>query len=396
MFSYYQIHPSSINKTNGNSSSEDGVTADTKSNIVTWQPRIFSTLEKGLKIFRKARPRAPQEGLISRFLVMLATIGIFGILIGFKCSHILGSNLPTLSFASSEGVADCISLSSKGDDTALYTTKESERDTQCNLGSLHGFTSSFADSDTEKLNTQIHFDIDSVFFVCDNLTTGHICNDIRKFIPGTLHQTNKSLTTANGTGPCLQEGTVRLSLNDDSGMRHFFILENCLYNPSSPVNLLSTRRLAEKFIDENGNPDEQTKIESRYSTHVLTWSFMNFKRIFPTPLSGLPELLFDEGFQAYKSFCMEVSTFATKRLETDTTTQSTSTFIPFDDDEFLQQSANDEEDIKMLSMTNETIIFKDKPIGPAALMLMDRQTCDSSAHVQTDRQCVVIVYAKVG
>ncbi len=41
MFSYYQIHPSSINKTDGNSSSEDGVTADTKSNIVTWQPIFF-------------------------------------------------------------------------------------------------------------------------------------------------------------------------------------------------------------------------------------------------------------------------------------------------------------------------------------------------------------------
>ena len=142
-------------------------------------------------------------------------------------------------------------------------------------------------------------------------------------------------------------------------MRHVFILDNCLYHPCSPVNLLSTRRLAEKFIDENGNPDEQTKIESRYSTHVLTWSFRNFKRTFPTPLTGLPELLFDEGFQAFKSFCMEVSTFATKCLEKDSTTQSTSTFIPFDDDELLQQSANDEEDINVLFMTNETIIFKD-------------------------------------
>ncbi len=37
-------------------------------------------------------------------------------------------------------------------------------------------------------------------------------------------------------------------------------------------SLLSTRRLAEKFIDEAGNPDEQTRIESSYSTHVLTWS----------------------------------------------------------------------------------------------------------------------------
>jgi hypothetical protein len=81
---------------------------------------------------------------------------------------------------------------------------------------------------------------------------------MRKFIPGSLWQSNKSLTTAKGTGPCLQEGMVRLQLIDDLGMKHTFILDNCLFHPSSPVNLLSTRQLAEKLIDSDGNPDEQT------------------------------------------------------------------------------------------------------------------------------------------
>jgi hypothetical protein len=144
------------------------------------------------------------------------------------------------------------------------------------------------------VNAQVHFNPDSIFFVCDNSTTGHICNDIQKFLPGSLRHSNRSLTTANGTGPCLQEGTIWLQLIDDEGMRHIFLLENCPYHPDSPVNLLFTRRLAEKFIDDQGNPDEQTRIESRYSTHALTWSFGNFKKTFPTPVSGLPELLFDE------------------------------------------------------------------------------------------------------
>jgi hypothetical protein len=109
------------------------------------------------------------------------------------------------------------------------------------LGLFQGITTSFADGDLEKLNTQIHFNTDSVFFVCDNLTTDHICNNIRKFILGYLCQTNKSLTTANGTGPCLQEGTVWLHLNDDDGVKHIFIIDNCIYHPASPVNLLSTR-----------------------------------------------------------------------------------------------------------------------------------------------------------
>jgi hypothetical protein len=126
------------------------------------------------------------------------------------------------------------------------------------LHKKHCFTTSFADVDLEQLNTQVHFDTDSVFFVCDNSTTGHICNDIKKFVPGSLWQTNKSLTTANGTGACLQKGTVWKRLIDDAGTQHIFILDNCLYHPDSPVNLLSIRHLAEKFIDANGNPDKET------------------------------------------------------------------------------------------------------------------------------------------
>ena len=257
----------------------------------------------------------------------------------------------------SEGVTDCISLFSEGDrnkDGASYTLEDSEQDIKYPLGSLHGFTSSFMDGDSEKLNTQIHFDTDVVFFVCDNLTTGHICNDIQKFVPGTLHQTNKSLTTANGTGPCLQEGTLRLHLNNNDGVQHVFILDNCLYHPNLPVNLLSTRQLDEKFINEHGNPDEQTQIESWYSTHVLTWSFGSFKKTFPTPLSGLPELLFDKGFQAYKSFCIEISSYTSQQttMHTNTHLQDASrmsTFIPFNDDELLHQSTTEEEDnINML------------------------------------------------
>jgi hypothetical protein len=215
---------------------------------------------------------------------------------------------------------------------------------------------SFADADSENVNTQVHFDTDSIFFVCDNSTTGHICNDLKKFVPGSLRQSNKSLTTANGTGPCLQEGTVRLQLVDDDGQKHTFILDNCLFHPASPVNLLSTRHLAKKFLDSNECPDEQTRIESRFLTHILTWSFGNFKKTFPTPVSGLPELLFDEGFLEYKSFCTQVSSFAAASG----TDARNINIIPFGNDEVQpMQLLNDEADINTLFMINETVLFKD-------------------------------------
>ncbi len=138
-------------------------------------------------------------------------------------------------------------------------------------------------------------------------------------------------------------------------MNYIFILDNYLYHPDSPVNLLLSKRLAEKYIVVNGNPDEQTRIESRYSTHVLTWVFGNFQKTFPTPISRIPELLFDEGFKAYTSFCKQVASYAT----TDDVPHD-SDIIPFDDDEV--QPGTDEDDdgeINMLLMINETVTFKD-------------------------------------
>jgi hypothetical protein len=166
---------------------------------------------------------------------------------------------------------------------------------------------------------------------------------------------NKRLTTANGTGPCHQEGTVQIQLLDDNGTNHIFILDNCLYHPDSPVNLLSTRRLAEKYIDVNGNPNEQTRIEFRCSTHVLTLAFGNFQKTFPTPISGLPELLIDEGFRAYTSFCKQVTSYAT----TDDGPRG-SNIIPFDGNEVQPGTdEDDDEQINMLFMINEMVIFKE-------------------------------------
>jgi hypothetical protein len=87
----------------------------------------------------------------------------------------------------------------------------------------------------------------------------------------------------------------------------------------------------------------------------LTWAFGNFQKPFPTPISGLPELLFDEGFRAYTSCCKQATSYAT----TDDGPQG-SNIIPFDDNEV--QPGTDEDDdrkINMLFMINETVIFKD-------------------------------------
>ena len=84
-------------------------------------------------------------------------------------------------------------------------------------------------------------------------------------------------------------------------VKYIFFLEGCIYHPESLVNLLSTIRLADKFLDANGNPDEEKIIEYRYSTYTRAWCCKKYKKTFPTPVAGLTELIFDEGFTKYKS-----------------------------------------------------------------------------------------------
>ncbi len=88
---------------------------------------------------------------------------------------------------------------------------------------------------------------------------------------------------------------------------------------------------------------------------MLTWSCGDFRKTFPLPISGLPELRFDEGFHEYNLFCMQVSSFVT----TNEVQGSNSNTIPFDDDKVQPiQAPEEEEEINMLFMLNETILFK--------------------------------------
>ncbi len=203
MFSFYQIHPTSINKTDGNSSSGDGVTADTNASTNTTSSHWTSSFLSGVKLLWRGCPKRPTNGTISSFLIFIMAIGILTVLIGITWSNILATNqrpIPAPSegdiFSSHKGDVNC--SVSKGDTTigspysfkgeaAMCLPCSSKGEATTCSHSLHGFTTSFADVDTEQLNTQIHFNTDSVFFVCDNSTTGHICNDIQRFIPGSLH-----------------------------------------------------------------------------------------------------------------------------------------------------------------------------------------------------------------
>ena len=112
------------------------------------------------------------------------------------------------------------------------------------------------------------FDSNSAFWVCDNSATGHICNQANMF-HGPLKPSNCGVQSATGTSDPLQMGTVVLSVIDDEGMEHTFILSRVLHMSKSPVNILSTRKLAEHYPDKFGRPDKEgTGVLSLFAQHT--------------------------------------------------------------------------------------------------------------------------------
>jgi hypothetical protein len=85
MFSFYQIHPTSINITDGGPSSEDGVTNKVSVTTCSISVHHRSHLSLGVKPLCKLHPKAPPQGIISSFLVFLSTLGILAILSAIAC-----------------------------------------------------------------------------------------------------------------------------------------------------------------------------------------------------------------------------------------------------------------------------------------------------------------------
>jgi hypothetical protein len=169
--------------------------------------------------------------------------------------------------------------------------------------------SAFATGDDDEYgdNTMASFDSDSTFWVCDNSATGHICND-KSLFHGPMVPSEYNVGSATGTSNANLMGTVVLWVTDDEGVEHTFTLNDCVYLPESPVNLLSTRRLSEQFPDQNGRVDRRgTGITSVFEEHALFWHGRKYHKTFRTANSGLPECLFNTGFSMLDTYTSQVT-----------------------------------------------------------------------------------------
>ena len=138
----------------------------------------------------------------------------------------------------------------------------------------------------------LSFDTDASTIICDNSANVHICND-KSFFVSPPRRTDKHYVATIGGSKNIAcgMGTVKWTWKDDTGKSHTFEIQEVLYFPQSPVNILSVTRLADQF-----NDDEGTGIDTKQSKSRFYWGNNKFERTINHPSSQLPELPINEGF----------------------------------------------------------------------------------------------------
>ncbi len=176
------------------------------------------------------------------------------------------------------------------------------------------------------------FDTDGLTFVMDNSANTHVCRDKLLFV-GDLRASNISLDTANGAnGPQLQLGTIKVSWQDDNGDSHEYELDDVIFNPKSPFNIISIGRLGQQFGKSDLPPtsdDNGTFIRSSANFSTFTWDHGRFTRTFSHSSDGLPELPVNVGTSIYQTFCTKI-----RRIYDDSVSYAFATaVIEYDEDE---------------------------------------------------------------
>ena len=150
----------------------------------------------------------------------------------------------------------------------------------------------------------IFFDSDGLTFVVENAANCHVCKDKSLFF-GNVHDSHFSLDTANGiNGPRLQIGSIKISWLDNDGRSYVYQLDDVIYNPKSPFNILFVGRHGSYFDKVDATCDDNgTYIRSSANFSTFTWDHGKFTQTFVHSSNGLPELSVDVGMSTYDAFC---------------------------------------------------------------------------------------------
>jgi hypothetical protein len=155
-------------------------------------------------------------------------------------------------------------------------------------------------------------------------------------------------------------GDVSITWTDDSGKAYDITLKDALYFPDSPVKVVSVTSLADHF-----NDDEGTYIITKRRHSEFVWDHSQFKKTFEHPSSRLPEMIFNEGNDTFKSFYTFIEKAMSFKRDASFVTNTSELPDKFDmineptmitDDEYSDSESSDDE-----SSINESICLQPSP-----------------------------------
>ncbi len=99
-------------------------------------------------------------------------------------------------------------------------------------------------------------------------------------------------------------GSIAISWLDDNRVSHPYQLDDVIYNPKSPFNILSVGHLGSHFgkLDLTCD-DDGTYIQSSANFSTFTSDHGQFTQTFSHSSDGLPELPVNTGTTTYQAFC---------------------------------------------------------------------------------------------
>ena len=170
----------------------------------------------------------------------------------------------------------------------------------------------------------VHFDTDSKSAVCDNSANVHVCNQKSMYVGELRPIESHKVATIGGKGHSPAGiGTVKWSWNDDCGHKHEYLVENVLFFPQSPINILSVTEFAKQLNDKEGTGIDTKQLRSRFY-----WDQNKYFLTIHHPPSNLPEFSINEGF----CVSMLCQAMLAKVINVKSHSKHSCCFIKFDDD----------------------------------------------------------------
>ena len=128
------------------------------------------------------------------------------------------------------------------------------------------------------------YDTDSTTMVCDNSANFHICNKQNMFVGDIRKCTNQGVATIGGKGHHPSGiGTVRWIWREYSGKSHEYLVEDALFFPQSPINIISVTCFARQLNDLTG-----TGIDTKQLTSCFYWDSSKYSLTIHHPPSNIP------------------------------------------------------------------------------------------------------------